>query len=293
MSKYKNRKGVPEWFDISKYCTQDLELHDWYHNLYLRRRLLNLIYSIKSSVPCGCKEYDCDYCRVTDEIEGTYKYIQQNPVARKAISDVIEKAKLDAGIWEDSYGIGIIGINYFDFMTIKAKFDCAGLYDAVVQYNYDPKIQFDHFEEKKQRICFESELNEKRFKPMEFEEDARYIKVNLSASDQSIIDDFSSWLAKERVLKENTYTPTININLSKFDKWTENKILAYIDLVISKEITGEAISKSSIGDALYPNGESTKDLEEKVRKTMHTQAEEAISNDCLHMLATILSRNTI
>ncbi len=298
MSKYNLRKGVPEWFDISKYCTKDLELHDWYHNLYLRRRLLNLICSIESSVPCGCKEYDCDYCRVTDEIEGTYKYIQRNPVARKAKLDVIKKARLDVGICEDSYGIS--GINYFDLMTIKARFDRAELYDSEVQYNYDPDpdipcrndpiIQFDHYEEKKQRVFFEYALNEKRFKPMEFEGGARYIKVNMNASDQTLKDDFSRWLEKERIKKKNPYGRKIKINPSIFKKWTEDKILAYIDLVISEKITRIDITNSSIGHALDPNGGIEADLEEKVRITIHSRAKEAISDARLYMLATELSK---
>lgn len=80
-----------------------------------------------------------------------------------------------------------------------------------------------------------------------FNEDC--IHVELSYSDEKIIDDFKLWLEKRR---KNEQKDICRLSDTEFKKWRTQPRLAYIDLYLWQMITGKTLTYPKIVNLLYP-----------------------------------------
>lgn len=108
------------------------------------------------------------------------------------------------------------------------------------------------------------------------------IEVDLSASDEQLRDNFSSWLAIQRA-SEISRRPT-RISQKDFDDWVEAKLLPYFDLVTLSNIDGVRISNHMLGDLLFPD-ELDVDVAERVRKVTKLKAKKVFSYETEDILS--------
>jgi hypothetical protein len=88
-----------------------------------------------------------------------------------------------------------------------------------------------------------------------------YLRINLNASDEQLIENFSHWLALMRAGD----TGSVRIKKKDFDDWIIAKALPYFDLLNIAKLDGVRITNHLIGDLLFPD-EFEVDLSERIRK---------------------------
>lgn len=90
--------------------------------------------------------------------------------------------------------------------------------------------------------------------------------VNLEAPDHIIIEEFGEWLTNARRTREiQNFIPTIM--LEDLDKWSDMRVLAYLDLTLWASARSVRIPLPIIGRALFPD-EFAIGLEDRVRKVI-------------------------
>lgn len=103
------------------------------------------------------------------------------------------------------------------------------------------------------------------------------ISIDLSCSDDVIREQFNQWLAKKRIslhefARENEIDFEIDRDIksrvSVLDKIYSYRVLAYMDLMLWSELTGNKIKLSVIAHALFPDGEYDAEFVRKILKPL-------------------------
>lgn len=79
-----------------------------------------------------------------------------------------------------------------------------------------------------------------------------YIKVDLNASDEQIMKDFTVWLQHQRQSKKHA-VPKKNFSPADFASWHEFSVLPYMDLMLWAEMENIKIQQHVIAQAIYPD----------------------------------------
>lgn len=92
------------------------------------------------------------------------------------------------------------------------------------------------------------------------------VNVDLFASDDKLVDDFKAWL---RVTRRALNVPSIQRRFTRadFDRWQQNKVLAYLDLSFWADINGLRLTNQTLGVALFPE-EYNIALADRIRKVV-------------------------
>jgi hypothetical protein len=92
------------------------------------------------------------------------------------------------------------------------------------------------------------------------------VSVDLFASEEKLVDDFRSWL---RVTRQALNVPSIQRRFARadFERWHQNRILAYLDLSFWADINGHKMTNQILGVALFPE-EYNIGLADRVRKVV-------------------------
>ncbi|WP_322019312.1 DUF6387 family protein [Paraburkholderia tropica] len=92
------------------------------------------------------------------------------------------------------------------------------------------------------------------------------VNVDLFASDDKLVDDFKAWL---RVTRRALNIPSIQRRFTRadFDRWQQNKVLAFLDLSFWADINGLRLTNQILGVALFPE-EYTIALADRIRKVV-------------------------
>ncbi|WP_186044252.1 DUF6387 family protein [Burkholderia gladioli] len=108
------------------------------------------------------------------------------------------------------------------------------------------------------------------------------VKVDLFSSEEKLVDDFRKWL---RVTRAALDIPNLQRRFKggDFDRWYQNRILAYLDLSFWAQINGIQLTNQVIGVALFPD-EFNVNLAERVRKVVAPLALSAASPPYLEAL---------
>jgi hypothetical protein len=109
-----------------------------------------------------------------------------------------------------------------------------------------------------------------------------FIQVDLSATDQQLVEDFSLWLKAKRAEQHDRRTSPITGK--DFADWVDSKVLPYFDLVAISKIEGTPLSNHLIGDLLFPN-ELDVDVAERVRKVTKRKAQQVFSYETMEILS--------
>lgn len=95
------------------------------------------------------------------------------------------------------------------------------------------------------------------------------VLVDLNATDQQIIADFSKWLTNKRAEANttdiNNYYSDEKITIKSIHEWSTSRVLAYIDLTNYASLRESFIPNHLMGDLLYPD-QFDINLAERVRK---------------------------
>lgn len=101
------------------------------------------------------------------------------------------------------------------------------------------------------------------------------VKVDLFASEEKLIDDFRDWI---RVTRKSLNIPNRQRRFTKkdFDRWHQNRILAYLDITFGAGVKNWSITNQALGVMLFPD-EYDVNLAERIRKVVAPMASEASS----------------
>jgi hypothetical protein len=135
-------------------------------------------------------------------------------------------------------------------------------------------------EEKFARLREREAISGKYHVPMAYE-GVGVIEIDLSASDEQLIDNFSRWLLLQRESTSNKRSA--RITKAHFKDWAESKVLAYFDLVTIAKIDGLRISNHMLGDLLFPD-EIDVDVSERIRKVTKVKANKVFSVQTIEVL---------
>lgn len=103
--------------------------------------------------------------------------------------------------------------------------------------------------------------------------DRAHIVVEMDAPDDVIIEHFREWLKKHR--EANGKVP--GISETDVRKWSQHRVLPYLDLVILSKIANVQLTNFEIGCKLFSDMLSV-DVAEKVRKTTAPLAERLVGD---------------
>lgn len=110
-----------------------------------------------------------------------------------------------------------------------------------------------------------------------------YLRVNLQAPDDVILQDFNSWLASARRRPEFASSPVKRFSPAELSRWAQNRVLMYLDLTVLADFLGVEVPNHVLGAAMFPDMEV--DATEKVRKTVAPLARELTEGPFLEALA--------
>lgn len=108
------------------------------------------------------------------------------------------------------------------------------------------------------------------------------VNVDLNATDEQLISDFTDWLAEKRK-KRSSMIPKKNVGTKDVQEWIKYQVLALIDLDIFCAYTKTTIAHSTLGSLLFPD-EYDVDLSERVRKVVRPMAKTLMSSSFLGAL---------
>jgi len=111
--------------------------------------------------------------------------------------------------------------------------------------------------------------------------DDAYVSIDLSASNEQILDSLSHWLNDQR-----KSAPKVRLNRvtkKDFDDWIIAKIVPYFDLINLALLDGTRISNHKIGDLLFPD-EVDVDVAERVRKVTQPKANKVFHIDTVQIM---------
>lgn len=108
------------------------------------------------------------------------------------------------------------------------------------------------------------------------------VNVDLFASEDKLIDDFRIWLRATRAAM-NVPSLQRRFARSDFDRWHQNRILAYLDLSFWADIHGYRLTNQILGVALFPD-EYNVSLAERIRKVVAPMSLAASSHAYLDAL---------
>lgn len=112
------------------------------------------------------------------------------------------------------------------------------------------------------------------------------VSVDLAATDDRILMDFTAWLATARALvKQHSGKdpPPKRFSQAEFGKWHSNRVLPYIDIRLFSDLLGVPLTQQQIGDLLFPD-DLDANVAEKIRKTVIPAATELMSYRVLEAL---------
>ncbi|SAL17095.1 hypothetical protein AWB71_00692 [Caballeronia peredens] len=97
------------------------------------------------------------------------------------------------------------------------------------------------------------------------------VRVDLSAADDELVEDFKAWLEHARQTRQ-IQPATGAISASDMQQWTKMRVLAFIDLSLWLEANEKKATLTVVGRALFPD-EFDIGLEDRVRKVVADYAE--------------------
>lgn len=106
------------------------------------------------------------------------------------------------------------------------------------------------------------------------------LRVNMSFSDDLIINDLKRWL-KEKRLNSDKFKKSFQ--KSDLENWSKLRVLALLDLDFYSEIYSVRFTNHLLGDLLFPDDEV--DVAEKIRKTVRPLANNLFQNDMINLLS--------
>ncbi len=115
-----------------------------------------------------------------------------------------------------------------------------------------------------------------------------YVSVDLTATDEQIMNDFKIWLTEYRkfadypaLQKKDSTKPLKEIGEKEFKQWRENRILPYLDLTIIEKCENKTLRKETLFKLIFPDDKSCLNPEEKLKKTVKPLANWFLSSETI------------
>lgn len=120
------------------------------------------------------------------------------------------------------------------------------------------------------------------------------VLVDLSLTDESLLQDFKEWLQSKRSESDepDRLKTLFPLTEAVLRSWSKNRVLGYVDLQLMCEHIGWTLTDSEIGDHLFPEKFDI-DLSNKVRRTVRPIAEAIITRLVMNALEAADSDNTL
>ncbi|WP_157204938.1 DUF6387 family protein [Methylomonas methanica] len=253
----KKPNGVPEWFCLENYKdTALLTPIEWYANLYRRMAFFALQSRYGNTCPPSQK---------------TMELIKTNPVMRR------DEARLYS---ESRFYYGKTTIKPLENRDVNDLFEqleensCSFFSDyRELRRNEPEKARNTRYNNEQLKSFFHSPFSSA------YSFDKAFSSVNLRATDEHLIQDFKSFLAKARESHPKTVIKRRFTELD-YKEWSEYKVLPYLDLKIWSSVSGYRLTNTVIGNTLFPK-EFEIDTTERIRRTTKPKAEMLLNSSII------------
>lgn len=251
------------WFKLSNYeAAKTMGLLGWRNALLLRYTTRGLIDSIRSPT-------------LDDPVFSMFAQLLLTPITKGMISSFSPRlAKGFSRVWD---------VSVLDVFTSGKGSMLSSIYA-------EPLEQCEEYCKRLDEDAFLSRDDDLPLVHMSFDDykaskgytdHNQHVIVDLLASDEQLINDFTQWLAEKRAARNMR---TFNRAITEDDtrEWARYQILPYIDLQLFCAYTRTKLTQWDIGNLLFP-GEDINPAE-RIRKVVKSKAEQTMDGNFLAAL---------
>lgn len=108
------------------------------------------------------------------------------------------------------------------------------------------------------------------------------VEVQLSAPDDIVMAHFAEWLSEARAKSNYPKGPKKRFTPGELAKWSQNRVLQYLDLQTAARLAGVSPTQAQFGDLLF--SDQPIDRTEKIRKTVEPLSKYLLSDEVIEAL---------
>lgn len=252
-------KKIPSWFNLENYReSYEFTAKDWQREIKERQNNAGIFYDPVFN--CDADAYDKEMQSAIQFFENLKKepLISRREVCSSVFEEIINELKIKE--YEQKFASVQELSEYQAYQFFIDSDKKAEIENDFLNLN---SIHVNH-EDWMKAIKRDFEIRRKYSQPiLDDEEDYKFLEINLTASDEQILNEFKKWLIATR----SSYDKFIKRQLSTKDyqDWVESKLLPYWDLTTIAAIEKATIPYHVLGNALFPD-EFSVDLTERIRK---------------------------
>lgn len=293
----KHVSELPDTYNLNKYNNaNELNLHGWYVNLSLRKMLSpslsflgyhhtppfanhDKIFELLSCPIQLSSQHDIP--NTPNELlqEGEYVNSLHKGLAYsffldlpKSEQEIIKKQFL-ASEYLTTFGenwAGVLRDPDDEYWFYEEQADHSNFSDKEVDEVYEKMACYLHDD-------FLKLLTSNEYQGPHHEPLTAFATVNLTGSDEEIINSFKFWL-KEVKQEHNVFEVNKHYSDIDYKRWIQHSILPFLDLTIWAEANRVRIPNNIMGEAIFSNKKELQSDEDAVRRTTKPLAYELIKN---------------
>lgn len=265
------------WFDLKNYKELEyFDLEDWHRQLIIR--VFSVydgeldIQRIKEKPIYGLFD-NSDY--LTNSILNFYVKSVSHSFDTKSVKSAIVKDIDDR--FKNNWGK--------DFLDYRKKIATINEYVNNPKFFIEKHGEIDKFlfiHTLKEMDMLDTLLDSEKYssKPL--------VSVNLKATNEQIISDFTHWLTEYRkiagyppVQKKDSTKPLKEFGCKEFKQWIDHRVLPYIDLMLVEAHEGKFLKEETLANLIFPDMDYILQSKDKLKNTVKPIANWLLSESTL------------
>jgi len=228
------------WFDLSKYdAVEDLDLNGWYFQLEARQVIYTCSKYLKNMEFISMPTMEL----LNTKAKNNIALIKEKPLLIK------EKSPLEFSSVKDADYLNLYWANYYrnndlkNILKLSINEVTKDMLSKLVVPRPDKESAYD----------------------------SAMLMISLGATDEQLKKDFDKWLKNYRSHSKCTVRKK-QFTEPKTKKWTNNKVLPYLDLTLIADFENKQLTQNQLGRLLFPDDYDV-DLTERIRRTVKPLAD--------------------
>lgn len=258
-----NPEWLPDWFDLKNYdSVANMDLSGWAQALQIREIITsaaraknkNNIEEIIKHLVHAAKHPDAGWDKKGLQIPESWLH----SLGMCAVSPV---------------SVGMIGIAWSEVPSEGDWGDYKHYFESG-EPKINPEImeKYERLDETPLEEIYFAKLPEGK-SYLEYTGGLTFAFVDITASDERLIEEFKSWLKEARARAKMVEPKPHKFTSADLMKWHEKQVLPYIDLTNWAQLKDIKITQQEIGNVLFPNDYDIS-LDDRIRRTVKPLVEE-------------------